>query len=303
MLARRGLTTFYRYFTVAVSANMWGWDGSQLLPPLLSAWSKIQVGWVDIVDINAASAQINVLASCEGDTVYRITNDLQQGECFLIENRYPCGFDEGLTNTKNVTKSRNGMAIWHVDETDLFVDSDGKFFITYGSQGVCANGVCQQHYRVALVQGDANFDLEKGTKKGGGINKGDSTDLFRKRSDPFGGIIAYKIDNNGVSFNSGLTSPEPNTKGYSGPTGAEYATGITIEVGASDKLMTLTVTFLEGATGTDTISFTNDGTYKVSSIPVAPTVEVPIQGPAPRPNLSKHLFCPYLSKRLLPFHH
>ncbi len=216
---------------------MWGWDGSQLYPPLLSAWSKVQLGWVNIVDINT-STQVKVVAACQGDTVYRITHNLKQGEYFLIENRFPCGFDSGLTNLKDATKSRNGMAIWHIDETNLYVDSQGNPLINFSSQGVCANGVCQQHYRVAVVQGDGNFDIEKGT------NKGDRFDLFRQRSDANGQTIAYQIDNSGVYLNSGAKLSEPNTKGYAGATGIEYNTGISIAVGASDMNMNLTVTLV-----------------------------------------------------------
>ena len=225
--------------TFDLLGNMWGWYGDQLYPPLMSAWSKMQLGWVDTMDVLAAETNVKVIASCDGDLIYKVGYKMKAGEYFLVENRFPCGFDAKLANPTDPTKDRSGMAIWHIDETDAL----GKDVINYQSEGVCASGKCRMHYRVALVQGDGKFDLEKG------VNKGDRTDLFRKRTDTNGALVAYKIDNKGVTLNSGAVLPEPNTRGYSGE--VEYDTGISFEVGAVDKSMVLTIKLL-GATGTNT---------------------------------------------------
>jgi hypothetical protein len=217
---------------------MWGWYGDQLYPPLMSAWSKMQLGWVRVVDVKAATTSVNILASCEGDIVYKITYGLKNGEYFLVENRYPCGFDAKLAHHKGVDKDRGGIAIWHVDETDLL----GAGKITYQSEGVCSGGQCPQHYRVALVQSDGNFDLEKG------VNKGDGTDLFRKRSEAAGALQGWKIDDNGVTLNNGSVKADTNTQGYAGT--ARYKSGISIEVGAYAKNMAVTIK-LAGASGTN----------------------------------------------------
>jgi hypothetical protein len=228
------LACFHKQF----AGNMWGWYGDQLYPPLMSAWSKMQLGWVKVVDVKAATTAVSIMASCEGDIVYKIAYNMKAGEYFLVENRYPCGFDAKLAHHKGVDKDRGGIAIWHIDETDLL----GAGKITYQSEGVCSGGQCPQHYRVSLVQSDGNFDMEKG------VNKGDGTDLFRKRSEAAGALQGWKIDNNGVTLNNGSVKADTNTQGYAGTT--RYMSGITIEVGAYEKNMAVIIS-LAGATGTN----------------------------------------------------
>jgi len=252
--------------TWCLMANMWGWYGDQLYPPLMSAWAKMQLGWVNVVNVLAAETNVKILAACEGDTIYKIAYNMKPGEFFLVENRYPCGYDAKLAHhLDSPNKDRSGIAIWHIDESNVLgVDAFGDDVIGYHSAGVCGGGTCRIHYRVALVQGDGNFDMERN------VNKGDRTDAFRQRpvSDTLGATQAYKIDNNGVYLNSGVVLPEPNTKGYAGAT--EYPTGISIEVGPQAKYMILKIK-LAGATGNNSGSST--GTITPTHAPtMAPVV-------------------------------
>jgi hypothetical protein len=198
----------------------------------------MQLGWVKVVDVKAASTAVKIMAACEGDIIYKIAHNMKAGEFFLLENRYPCGFDAKLAHHKGVDKDRGGIALWHIDETDLL----GAGKITYQSEGVCSGGQCAQHYRVALVQSDGRFDMEKG------VNKGDGTDLFRKRTNTEGGDQGWKIDDNGVTLNNGSVMADTNTQGYAGT--ARYRSGISIEVGVYEKNMAVTMK-LAGATGTN----------------------------------------------------
>jgi len=264
--------------TWCLMANMWGWYGDQLYPPLMSAWAKMQLGWVNVVNVLAAETNVKILAACEGDTIYKIAYNMKPGEFFLVENRYPCGYDAKLAHhLDSPNKDRSGIAIWHIDESDVL----GVGVIGYQTEGVCGGGTCRIHYRVALVQGDGNFDMERN------VNKGDRTDAFRQRpvSDTLGATQAYKIDNNGVYLNSGVVLPEPNTKGYAGAT--EYPTGISIEVGPQEKNMILIIK-LAGATGTNS----EGSTAKiVAAAPTsAPTTVAvtpfPTKSPTPPPTVA-----------------
>lgn len=201
---------------------MWGWDPqpewAQLLPPLMGAWSKKELGWAMVQNING-NVYHYLLRSCVSDVIWEIHHNMQEGaEYFLLELRYPCGFDVGMDHPLDWLKDRGGLAIWHIDETGGVDQSSG-----YPPP---RNGQFPQHYRVAVVQGDGLFNLEQREKAH--ANKGDSSDLFLNlwgyRTDK-----AFKIDNSGTYMCDGIGfHPEPNTKKYS--TGVELPTDITISL-------------------------------------------------------------------------
>ncbi|HHZ69432.1 MAG TPA: M6 family metalloprotease domain-containing protein [Methylococcaceae bacterium] len=136
-------------------ANSWGFDGSQHYPPHFSPWSKINLGWVIPTLLNAAGTY-DLQHAEEIGAVYRVDNGYPNDEYLLIENRQPVGFDARMP--------QGGLAIWHIDDT-----------ADYNTQGYPGqpnwpnNGY---HYRVALLQADGNYNLEKGH------NRGDSDDVW-----------------------------------------------------------------------------------------------------------------------------
>jgi M6 family metalloprotease-like protein len=134
-------------------ANSWGFDGTQKCPPQLSPWSKMQLGWIDPVDISA-SGRYGIGQSASDDDYYMISAGFPAGEYLLIENRQRAGLDCSLP--------QGGLAIWHIDDETGF-DTEGYPGGRWPKDG--------KHYRVALAQADGNFQLEKG------INRGDAGDL------------------------------------------------------------------------------------------------------------------------------
>ncbi|MFP6582803.1 MAG: M6 family metalloprotease domain-containing protein [Candidatus Hydrogenedentota bacterium] len=184
-------------------ANSWGFDGSQLHPPHFSAWSKIQLGWVTPTVI-AAPGVYNAPQVETNATVYRIDQGFPSGEYLLIENRQPVGFESVMP--------QGGLAIYHID------DNAGYNTQGYPTQsGWPENG---NHYKVALLQADGAYELERG-----GFGRGDSGDVYHA-----GGI-------------SSLT-PEttPNTDAYQ--SGNVYYTGNTItNIAASSANMSFQVDF------------------------------------------------------------
>jgi M6 family metalloprotease-like protein len=92
-----------------------GWS-----PAHFSAWSKQTLGW--ITPTNVASDQLGAtLQPVEsGGAVYRLwTNGDGVGEYFLIENRQPIGFDQGLVRRAVEVDGvqAHGLLIYHVDES------------------------------------------------------------------------------------------------------------------------------------------------------------------------------------------
>ncbi|CAN5508622.1 hypothetical protein BH10PLA2_BH10PLA2_10650 [soil metagenome] len=144
-------------------ANSWGFDGSQYYPPHFSAWSKIQLGWATPTPITSPGTY-TAPASATSPTIFKITAGYPTGEYLLIENRQPVGFDVKIpAGTGGV---QGGLAIWHIDERKPTNTEPGY----PGQPGYPANN---RHYKVALLQADGRYDLEKDA------NRGDGDDVYR----------------------------------------------------------------------------------------------------------------------------
>jgi hypothetical protein len=248
---------------------MWGWNGDQWYPPLMGSWSKLKLGWNNIIHVKGAGTYTFTMGpACTSADTYYVDHRLKDGEYFLLEYRFPCGFDKDFAH-KDWQKDRSGLALWHVDESGLQPE------VNYQSEGI--PGKSKLHYAVALVQGDGLFHLEKESSAGG--NKGDTGDLLMDCKGYKCGK-AKRIDNTGITGVDGKKLPEPSTKGYAG--GTSYDTGITFEVGAYGATLPLTIT-LEG---TDPEPNTFPGVNKKGSSPGIPNTTpppVPVPASAPKP--------------------
>ena len=75
--------------------------------PLLDAYSRIKVGWADVVQAQGAPQEYRLAPAETSGQVLRIGGD---SEYYLVENRGPGAFfDKGL--------SSRGLAVYHVDES------------------------------------------------------------------------------------------------------------------------------------------------------------------------------------------
>jgi len=188
-------------------ANSWGFNGSQLCPPHFSPWSKIDLGWATPVVISQPGQYVVGQAETNAE-IYRINSGFPSNEYLLIENRQNAGFDCSIP--------QGGIAIWHIDDNTGF-NTQGY----PGQGGWPGNG---NHYRVALLQADGDYDLEKGS------DRGDSTDMHH----------AAGVDAIGPGPGN-----HPNTDTYQN--GSINVTGITVsDISASSASMTFC---LNGCTG------------------------------------------------------
>ncbi|UCG33905.1 MAG: M6 family metalloprotease domain-containing protein, partial [Phycisphaerales bacterium] len=136
--------------------NSWGFDSTQLNPPHFSAWCKIFLGWITPTVIStpavytAPQVQTNPVA-------YRIDVNYPSGEYLLIENRQPVGHETVLP--------QGGLCIWHIDEAKTTNQDEGY----PGQPGWPENN---NHFMVALLQADGNYDLEQN------VNRGDAGDVY-----------------------------------------------------------------------------------------------------------------------------
>ena len=139
-------------------ANSWGYDNSQRYPPSMSAWSKEDLGVLDIVDITT-SGTYTLPAIQDTPRVFRLrftSNGVTESDYLLIEYRRSTGFD---------AQAPGGILIFHVDPSLATNRNEGY-------PGCSGCGWPGNHYKVRVIQADGQFELERGGSP-------DSADWFR----------------------------------------------------------------------------------------------------------------------------
>lgn len=173
-------------------------------PAHLDPWSRYALGWIAPVRIGTTTTGKTIAPVETGAELYQLLGSGTQSgaaEYFLLENRQKTGFDAALPGS--------GLLIWHIDE--LMSDNKSEWYPGCTS--------CTSHYKVALVQADNNFNLEKNN------NGGDS-------GDPFPGSA------NRQSFN---IASAPGNNLYSGSSAGFSLDAIAI----SGQTATLDITFVD----------------------------------------------------------
>lgn len=168
-------------------ANSWGFDGTQYYPPQLSAWSRIQLGWDNATLIEKDGvyriAASEVLEEVRDPKIYKIEAGFPEGEYLLIENRQPRLYDTLIP--------QGGLAVWHIDEKQVRGQGRQGF---PGQPNWPENG---NHYSIALLQADTNYQLEKG------VTQGDRGDLFHMNGKdelkPSTNVVSGPFPNTGAS--------------------------------------------------------------------------------------------------------
>jgi M6 family metalloprotease-like protein len=130
-----------------MSAGSWGGnDSSPETPTHMSAWCKIQLGWVTPINFTSYQDSLVVPNVEENPVVYRMwKNSTITNQYFLVENRQKIGFDKNLRNS--------GFLIFHVDDSQQ------------GNQN-------ENRYKVDLEQADGLRNLNNNQ------NRGDAGDPF-----------------------------------------------------------------------------------------------------------------------------
>jgi immune inhibitor A len=143
-----GLPDLYDYDGSSAGIGAWGmmaygtWNDDGLTPAHMSAWSKVQAGWVSPTLVSDTTT-VDVAQVEDSPAVYQLwtADGGTNPEYFLVENRQRVLFDAALPG--------DGLLIWHVDDT-------------------VENNDDETHYRVALEQADGLLDLENNTNGGDG---------------------------------------------------------------------------------------------------------------------------------------
>lgn len=162
--------------------NMGGSDG------LPDAWSRYVLGWLTPIKIQAGAAPVTITLppASESPSAVLFGSGELGSEYFLVENRQRTGLDTEPKGT--------GLIVWHIDES-----------VTTYNNKECAPrlpGQCAlEHYKVAVVQADGKWDLEK--RDEAAPNDGDDGDPFPGSK----GVTSINDDTNpSVRFYSGARS-------------------------------------------------------------------------------------------------
>jgi hypothetical protein len=178
-----------------IMAYPYGMENDGYLPVPLSSWAREVIEWQTCTPITSPGEYTIAPLGTSG-TCYRITLmefNPALPEYILLENRQQVNFDINFWEP--------GLVMYHVDE----VADDQKFTGYPGVDEMWPESGF--HYRVAVIQADRKYDLEKG------VNLGDTGDMWQP----------------GMSLT-------PNTDGQTWPNTDSYqdgyieSTGITIEV-------------------------------------------------------------------------
>ena len=240
--------------------SAWGFDNDQRCVPLLDPWSKIQLGWIEPVEITRADSGKNMTLSpsyAMDANYYIVKEGFPQGEYLLLEYRKRQA--NGEIKGEYCLPVEGGLAVWKIDEKTKSLYKQGWPGQLDNSTGLefPYNG---NHYSIALLQADGSYDLEQGH------NGGDTTDLFSRYSVNFllPGIMSFISGSEGIVY--------PNTDSYQG--GKVYSTGLGL---------------LDIQEGTDSLSFQvqfSDPTL-APTISMAPTIShAPAAVPTNPPTLS-----------------
>jgi M6 family metalloprotease-like protein len=181
-------------------------------PSHVDPWGKWKLGWISPTAVTCATSVSLPAVESSSAGFYRLLSGSAPsatGEYFLLENRQRTNFDVGLPAA--------GLLIWHVDEGRA--NNRAECWPGPGTPPPLCSAT--QHYKVALVQADNAWNLEKNN------NRGDGGDPYR-----------------GTSGNTAFTgSSAPNSNifvGTSGTGGAASGVSVT-SISTSAATMTATL--------------------------------------------------------------
>jgi hypothetical protein len=157
---------------------------------MMSPWTKMALGWID-PQIIEHSGQFDAIASWQGaSNAFVIVHPDRNTEYFIIENRVRTAdmFDVHIPG--------EGLLIWHCDD-EADVNEEGH-------PGLIGWPQSGDHYRVAVVQADGEYQLETA------VSRGDRDDFFKKDGP------ADEISDSGIYKDGQRVSADTNLRWYQG---------------------------------------------------------------------------------------
>ncbi len=143
-------------------------------PTQMTAWCKLQLGWVTPLEITTAQAGLTLPPAETNAVAYRLFKDGFAGgdEYYLIENRRRLGFDEGLVRRQqsNGYADPEGLIIYHIDEAVGSNSNDQHRLVDVVDASPWFDGLGGRHENLDAPQAD--------WARVSGYNRGDNGDLW-----------------------------------------------------------------------------------------------------------------------------
>ncbi|AQQ52624.1 M6 family metalloprotease domain-containing protein [Planococcus lenghuensis] len=160
-------------------------------PTAFDPFSKVFLGWAEPIEVTPEEGVQEITlpainaATAENGIVKMEVPGSNGTEYFLFENIQQEGFNKGLIRQG---ADSEGLVAWHVDENILSLyQTEGmrinnvENYMNKRFQSnktvIAPNGYEVDHYGLAVVQADGNYDLEKY------VNRGDAGDFFNEGED------------------------------------------------------------------------------------------------------------------------
>ena len=141
-----------------MAAGNWGWNPSYDARPIHpSAWCKLQLNW--LTARNPGNGQITSTPIVGNKDIVKISSSFPANQYLLVENKQQIGFETNIPAA--------GLCIWRVDDAKATPDNSDN-----NQEWPGPGNDVTQHYRVALIQADGLWEIEKG------INRGNAGDIF-----------------------------------------------------------------------------------------------------------------------------
>lgn len=145
-------------------------------PSHMTAWSKMKLGWLDPQVINSDSPGV-VIAPAENEPVaYRLfrSGEAEGDEYFLVENRRPIGFDEGLLRRQIALglARPEGLVIYHVDDSQSSNSNDVHRMVDVVDASPWFNADGSWHENLDGVRDYSRWEYLSG------FNRGDNGDVW-----------------------------------------------------------------------------------------------------------------------------
>ena len=183
-------------------------------PVHLTAWSKYFLSWVSPRGVGGTKTNEPIdEASLNADVYKLLAGAPLSGEYYLVENRQKSGFDSGLPLWMG-----EGLLIWHVDG-HLISDRIAANAVNTDECNPSLVTCLVDHYGVALVQADDQWQLESGTNYGDTFdpynltNNTDFSPTTLPSSDLYDGAVTHaRVENvsaAGATMTATLSAPVP----------------------------------------------------------------------------------------------
>ncbi len=143
-------------------------------PAALTAWSKIQLGWITPVELVADAAGLVLPPASTNPVAFRFyqAGDAGTHEYYLVENRRRIGFDEGLLGRQIDLglPDPEGMIIYHVNESMATNAVDNRRLVDVVDASPWFDGAGGHHENLNAPTADYSLVA--------GYNRGDNGDLW-----------------------------------------------------------------------------------------------------------------------------